>query len=163
MDVNQKQKVGDPQMPQREPRHDLRPLPFPIAELVPRGSRFVQDFRVRHFLRNTKFFSPSMIMMSFICPCRTEKNSHSKTFSVKPSAARRAKAVVPRSSLRWGTAGAGLVCPVQMVSASSETPIAPTGADTASRSVAKTPAARSLISDTACAQFSTSVKQLTET
>ncbi len=35
-------------MPQREPRDDLRPLPFPIAELVPRGSRFVQDFRVRH-------------------------------------------------------------------------------------------------------------------
>ncbi len=65
-------KVGDPQMPQREPRDDLRPLPFPIAELLPRGSRFVQDFRVLHFLRNTKFFSPSMIMMSFICPCRNK-------------------------------------------------------------------------------------------
>ena len=55
------------------------------------------------------------------------------------------------------------LCPVQMESAAPATPIAPTAADTASRSAAKTPAARPLISHLCLVKECISLKDLKET
>ena len=81
----------------------------------------------------------------------------------KPPQALSAAIVVRSGPPGGGGTAQGPVCPVQMASAAPATPIAPTAADAASRSAAKTPAARPLIGHLCSVKKCISLKDLTET
>ena len=101
-----------------------------------------------HFLRNTKFFSRGSLPVSTV-------------IYAKPPQARRSSSVLGRPAA--GARRRGLLCPVHMASAAPATPIAPTAADAASRSAAKTPAARPLIGHLCSVKECISLKDLKET